>query len=118
LKTFWKNCFLILLLLGIALTGIIVFSHSHSKAIKSYRLIIKNYKNQQEMLVNNATNSILMIEGPLGNTEVHIQQGRVWVSGSPCPDKVCIHMGKIPDNGGFIACLPNRVIIRALLPGE
>ena len=96
----------------------IVFFYSRFKTIESYQLVIKDFKNQQEILVDNTTNSVLMIEGPLGNTEVHIHQGKVWVSSSPCLDKICIHMGKIPDNGGFIACLPNRVIIRALFPDE
>lgn len=118
MKLSWKNRFLVLLLLGIALVGMIVFFHSRFKTIESYQLVIKNFKNQQEILVDNTTNSVLMIEGPLGNTEVHIHQGKVWVSSSPCLDKICIHMGKIPDNGGFIACLPNRVIIRALFPDE
>jgi hypothetical protein len=43
---------------------------------------------------------------------VKIEGGKVWVSSSPCPDHICIEMGKIPDNGGFIACIPNRIIIR------
>lgn len=115
LKHTWKSRLFILLLFGIASIGMMVFFRFHAKANGSYRLVIKNFKTQQEVLVNNETNNILMIEGPLGITEVHIHQGKVWVSSSPCPDKVCIHMGKIPDNGGFIACLPNRVIIRALL---
>ncbi|NLJ49061.1 MAG: NusG domain II-containing protein [Candidatus Atribacteria bacterium] len=118
MKPSWKNRLLALFLFGIALVGIMVFFRFHTKAIGSYRLVIKNFKNQQEVLVNDETNSVLMIEGPLGMTEVHIHQGKVWVSHSPCPDKLCIHMGKIPDNGGFIACLPNRVIIRAILPDE
>ena len=80
----------------------------------SYILIIKDMKGQQEIRVNPGMDKVLEIEGPIGKTVVHIHEGKVWISESPCPDKTCIRMGKIPDNGGFIACLPNKVILRAL----
>ncbi|MBP8933174.1 MAG: NusG domain II-containing protein [Candidatus Atribacteria bacterium] len=115
MKPSWNNRLLILILFGIALIGMLAFFLFRSKTIGSYRLIIKDANGQREIVVNDRTDSVLFIEGPLGNTEVKIHQGKVWVIDSPCADKVCIHMGKIPDNGGFIACLPNRVIIRALL---
>ena len=112
MKSPLTNRFLFLLMVGIALLGIVYYIRG--SASSSYRLVIKDAGGQQEILVNQNTEMTLDIEGPLGKTVVHIHQGKVWVSDSPCPDKICIHMGKIPDNGGFIACLPNRVILRGL----
>ena len=52
------------------------------------------------------------VEGPLGHTHVLIHDGAVWVSDSPCTQKVCIAAGQISAPGTFIACLPNRVLVR------
>jgi hypothetical protein len=54
---------------------------------------------------------IVEVAGPLGVTTVVIKDGEVYVSDSPCPNKVCIDMGRISDKGDSIICLPNRVYI-------
>lgn len=50
--------------------------------------------------------------GPLGETHVHIHDGAVYVSESPCNQKICIAAGSISSPGTFIACLPNQVLVR------
>lgn len=52
------------------------------------------------------------LEGPLGDTHVQIQDGRVRVTESPCREKICIAAGWASRSGEWIACLPNRVFIR------
>lgn len=52
------------------------------------------------------------VQGPLGVTEVEIRDGRACVVSSPCPHKVCVHMGEIGSEGGLIACVPNKVVIK------
>ena len=52
------------------------------------------------------------VPGPLGQTHVHIHDGIVYVSESPCRQKICIATGEISAAGSFIACLPNRVLVR------
>ena len=54
----------------------------------------------------------LEVRGPLGHTHVHIHDGAVYVSESPCNQKICIAAGSISAPGTFIACLPNQVLIR------
>ena len=36
---------------------------------------------------------------------------RSRISEATCPDKVCIHQGRITMNGELLVCLPNRVIV-------
>ncbi len=55
--------------------------------------------------------------GPLGFTSVHIEDDEVWVSDSPCRDKICVKMGRTGSLHGWIACLPNRVFIRIIPSG-
>jgi hypothetical protein len=52
------------------------------------------------------------IPGPLGDTLVAIRGGKAFVQDSPCPDKLCVHMPAISQQGQWIACLPNRVFVR------
>jgi len=52
------------------------------------------------------------VSGPLGDTIVVIKGGSARVEDSPCPDKLCVHMGAVSRPGQWIACLPNRVFVR------
>ena len=52
------------------------------------------------------------VPGPLGDTILVIKAGKAFVTDSPCPDKLCVHMPAISRPGQWIACLPNRVFIR------
>lgn len=57
------------------------------------------------------------IEGASGGTNhLIIKDRQVWVSEATCPDKICIHQGKISHDGELIVCLPNRMI--AKISGE
>lgn len=80
----------------------------------SYRIRIESEDGNREILVTPDSQETLKLRGPLGETTVAIRNGKVWVVFSPCPDKTCLKMGKIPDNTDFIACIPNRVVIRMI----
>ena len=46
----------------------------------------------------------------VGNTNtVVIENGYVYMKAADCPDKTCVHTGKIKDNSRAIICLPNKV---------
>lgn len=55
---------------------------------------------------------IIDIPGPLGDTEVVIQDGSVHVHDSPCRNKICVSTGEIKRTGQWIICLPNDVFVR------
>lgn len=59
-----------------------------------------------------STDQIIPVFGPLGETVVEINDGRVRVKESPCPHKICVQMGFRDKKGDVIACIPNRVIVR------
>lgn len=79
---------------------------------ESYTVVIESERGSEEILVTPNEARELLIPGPLGNTVVALRGGKVFVVTSPCPDKVCMKMGKIPDDTDFIACVPNRVVLR------
>ncbi len=47
-----------------------------------------------------------------GNMTVRIHDGKVWVSKTDCPTRVCVHTGKISTAGESIVCVPNGLVIR------
>ena len=47
------------------------------------------------------------------NVVIHLyKDGAIAFVKSDCPDKVCIHAGKLRASGQFAACLPNGIIIK------
>ncbi len=58
------------------------------------------------------------VEGPLGVTIIHIEEGAVRVIESPCPQKLCIRRGDISGPGHWNACLPNQVFLEIQAKGE
>ena len=42
---------------------------------------------------------------------INIMQGVVRMKEANCPDKLCIHQGKISKNGETIVCLPHGLIV-------
>ena len=59
------------------------------------------------------TDRELTVSGPLGQTHIVIRGGSAFVADSPCRDKLCVSMGGITRRGGWIACLPNHILLRA-----
>jgi hypothetical protein len=55
---------------------------------------------------------VIEVQGPLGISTVIIENGEAYMLDSPCPNKVCIAMGRISESGDSIICIPNRVYIR------
>jgi hypothetical protein len=53
----------------------------------------------------------IAVAGPIGETVVEIQGGRVRVLSSPCGNQTCVAAGHIGRRGEWAACLPNRVLV-------
>ena len=46
-----------------------------------------------------------------GTLIVRYDKNGAWVEESPCPDKICIHQGKITKPGETVACVPEKVLL-------
>lgn len=42
------------------------------------------------------------------------EHGKISMKEASCPDKLCVHMGKIHNASLPVTCLPNRVVIRII----
>ena len=54
---------------------------------------------------------VIEVTGILGVSTVVIEDGEVYMKDSPCPNKVCIDMGRKSKKGDTIICIPNRIYI-------
>lgn len=41
-----------------------------------------------------------------------VKDGTVFISEASCPDKICVHTGKVNREGDSIVCLPHRLVVR------
>jgi len=61
-----------------------------------------------------SVNKTITVGGLSGNTIIEINNNKVRIKDSPCPNKLCIHQGWI--DTGAIVCLPNRVLVIITAP--
>ena len=50
----------------------------------------------------------LYIHGPLGDTHININNGKVRFKQSPCHHQYCVHQGWLSRQGQVAICLPNQ----------
>jgi hypothetical protein len=60
----------------------------------------------------NSPQKTVTVQGPLGPSEIHIQEGKVEMLSSPCLNQTCCKSGWIDRQGQIICCVPNRIFIR------
>jgi hypothetical protein len=98
-------------LIILAVAGLIVFLFADSLGARGGETLLKVTSPGSVQYYDFDQNRELLVEGPLGATEVVIQDGQAWIHDSPCRDKICVAMGRIRHAGQQAVCLPNRVII-------
>jgi len=47
-----------------------------------------------------------------GKMTIKVENGKIFIADSDCPEQLCVHASPIGKDGGMIVCLPNKVIIR------
>ncbi len=74
-------------------------------------LITIDVDGKRQYVLDLSQNGIYTVHGPIGDTVVEIENGRVRVKSSPCPRKYCVKQGWV--RRGAIVCVPNRLVITA-----
>ncbi|HKJ85474.1 MAG TPA: NusG domain II-containing protein [Spirochaetia bacterium] len=100
--------FVALLLAVLAVVGASIFAYGGSA--QASEVSIEN--DEGTFLYPLDQDRLVQVSGPLGETVVEIEDGRVHVHESPCRDKICIAAGWLDATGQWTACLPNRVFVR------
>lgn len=103
----------LLLLSLIGFGALTLRSNSHNKIliIKQDNAVIKRIA-----LKGIASETKLVLPVKDGSLELHYDRNGAWVVSSPCPDKICLHQGKITKTGETIACVPEQVLLTLETP--
>lgn len=97
---------LIILLMGLILfAGYKLFSPEGKTAV-----ITVNGKTTEKLNLTESASKYITIKEVEG-TVIEINNGRIRVKSSDCPDKICVNTGYISNVGERIVCLPKRLII-------
>ena len=56
----------------------------------------------------------LHIHGPLGDSHITIDQGKVRFKQSPCTNQYCVHQGWLERAGQVAICLPNQISLQLI----
>jgi hypothetical protein len=103
-----KPADIIIIILSVVLI-VFLFISTYSQTQDSVELLVRVDNESWRFTLEE--DRILHIPGPLGETEIHIQDGEIFVEDSPCVSKICVAAGKIKRPGQWIVCLPNHVFI-------
>ena len=104
-NTLLRDAALILVLLLLA--GALYFAFSASREEGACAVVIVEGEEAGRYPLNK--NGVFPLNG--GSNILVIENGYAYLSEADCPDKICVHMGKIHLNGQLIVCLPNEVIV-------
>lgn len=102
-----NDIILILVLLLVSLTALLVFSLTRSTG--GYAVVIINGVESASYPLDTDT-EIKLSSGNNFNT-LKIKDRYAFISDASCPDKLCIHQGKVKYNGESIVCLPNKTTV-------
>jgi len=98
----------------IAVLGFIIYSSSGSNMEEQDRIVIEAMGEivQEIPMDQLEPGKKIPIAGYLGDSILEMEEGRVRLVYSPCPDHLCVYMGWISRPGEIIVCLPNMVMVR------
>jgi len=56
----------------------------------------------------------LHLHGPIGDSHIHIDEGKVRFKQSPCTNQYCVHQGWLSRAGQIAICLPNQISLQLI----
>lgn len=100
---------LIVLFVLFAIIGLFYLGLNGNLGIGEY-LKVKSPNGEYIYALNE--NREISIAGKLGDTIIHIENGKAKILFSPCPHKTCMARPEIYKTGEWIVCLPNEVFLQ------
>ena len=111
-----KDLILALIILAVAACGFFINYMTHKKPAAWVEVSVDS---EVVATFDLSKDVDTVIEGYGGGTNhLIIKDGVMWISEASCPDKVCIHQGRISMNGELVVCLPNRMIAKIVAPED
>ena len=108
-----------LVILGVLLLAAViglVFVRSHRETGATVQVLQGGEVTDTLSLEKNVTRRYESGNG--GYNIVEVRKGKVSVTEASCPDKVCVNHGPTDQTADPIVCLPNKLVVRVLAPGD
>lgn len=86
------------------------FIWAFQKTSVSPKLVVEN--TEEKWIYDLQVDGTYVFTGDIGQTVVKVENGKAWVMDSCCPNKTCLATSAISKVGEWIACLPNKIILR------
>ncbi|MDT8423931.1 MAG: NusG domain II-containing protein [Desulfuromonadales bacterium] len=112
LKPLWRRMTVgdRLLVSGLILFCVFFLSLRSFRAAGVHLIVEQNNQVTYKLALD--TDRVINLDGPLGPSNIVIEDGAVRFIASPCPNQVCIGMGCASKSGDLLACVPNRLLLR------
>ncbi|MGK2943773.1 MAG: NusG domain II-containing protein [Desulfuromonadales bacterium] len=112
MKTPWQvmtggDWLVVLFLFGVSLTGIIWIATAPAGS----RVVVTSGEQVRFTAPLGQPRSVVL-DGPLGQTHLVIDDQGVRITESSCRQKICVAMGPASHTGDLLACVPNRILVR------
>ena len=106
---FWVILIVIVLLLSIAASVFVFYSHISGGVVGIYH----HGELVKKIHLDTVTTPYTFTVGDESSYNVvSVERGRICVSDATCPDHVCMKTGWISDGAVPIVCLPNELVIK------
>ena len=106
LKSLFKWGDIVLLVIVIVAIVLTVVLATGNKALYAEVYIDGKLKYQLNL---NEDKTLEILDGKM---TLKVENGKVFVFDSDCPEQLCVHSAPIGKEGGMIVCLPNKVVIK------
>nr|WP_312575937.1 NusG domain II-containing protein [Sedimentibacter sp.] len=109
-----------LIILIILISGFFIYYNSKNIAYSNDNRAIIYSENEVvgEYILSKELKDEFTIKTSNGYNTIKIEDGKIWIEDADCPDKYCIHQGKISGDGQVIVCLPNKLMIKIVSDEE
>ena len=84
----------------------IVYSENNKAMIYSDNKLVREY------VINKNFQDEFTIKTENGYNTIKIEDNKIWIKDTDCPDKYCQLQGAISGGGQVIVCLPNKLLIK------
>lgn len=86
----------------------IVYSENNKAMIYSDNKLVGEY------VINKDFKDEFTINTENGYNTIKIEDNKIWIKDTDCPDKYCQLQGEISGDGQVIVCLPNKLLIKII----
>ncbi|MBQ4561369.1 MAG: NusG domain II-containing protein [Clostridia bacterium] len=104
----------IVIIAGVILLAVTVFLLFLIPSLSDTAAVLEISCNNEKMVYTVSENREIVLESKGYTLRVCIEDGSAYVASSDCPDKTCVHTGRIDRPGKLIACVPSGITLRII----